>query len=100
MRWWCADDSDDVVGDPVNVAARLETAAAIGDVLIGTETGRMVRDSMPVESVDPICRQGQGEPVAAMRVALSQGLTVSDRDGVRRSRRTTSLVCSTRSRKS
>ena len=29
-----ADDSDDVVGDPVNVAARLEAAAAIGDVLM------------------------------------------------------------------
>ena len=70
-----SDDSDDVVGDPVNVAARLETAAAIGDVLIGTETGRMVRDLVPLEPVPPLAVKGKEEPVRAMRVALSQALT-------------------------
>ena len=59
----------------MNVAARLETAAAIGDVLIGTETGRTVRDIVPLEPVPPLAVKGKEQPVRAMRVALSQELT-------------------------
>jgi class 3 adenylate cyclase len=35
---------DDVVGDAVNVAARLESAAPTGGVLVGAETYRLTRD--------------------------------------------------------
>ena len=44
-------------------------------MLIGTETGRMVRDLVPLEPVPPLAVKGKEEPVRAMRVALSQALT-------------------------
>src|SRR3954471_23606713 len=37
-----------VTGDAVNVAARLEQATEPGDVLIGAETRRLVRDAVTV----------------------------------------------------
>ena len=37
------------MGDPVNVAARLEQAASPGDVLIGEQTLRLVRDAVDAE---------------------------------------------------
>src|SRR4051794_4821690 len=40
-----------VTGDAVNVAARLEQAAAAGDVLVGAETRRLVRDAAAAEAV-------------------------------------------------
>jgi predicted ATPase/class 3 adenylate cyclase len=40
-----------VTGDAVNVAARLEQAASPGDVLVGVETRRLVRDAVRVEPV-------------------------------------------------
>jgi class 3 adenylate cyclase/ketosteroid isomerase-like protein len=61
-------DTDDVVGDPVNVAARLEAAAALGDVLVGPETQRLVRDVITLEAVEPLTLKGKAEPVAAARV--------------------------------
>ncbi|MGN6796748.1 MAG: AAA family ATPase [Gaiellaceae bacterium] len=56
-----------VTGDAVNVAARLEQAADAGDVLIGTETRRLVRDAVRVESVDVVAK-GKTAPVAAFRL--------------------------------
>src|SRR5918911_537919 len=41
-----------VTGDAVNVAARLEQAAEPGDILIGPETRRLVRDAVSVEPVE------------------------------------------------
>ena len=38
-----------VVGDAVNVAARLEQVAEPGEILIGEETSRLVRDAVRVE---------------------------------------------------
>ncbi|HEY6963140.1 MAG TPA: adenylate/guanylate cyclase domain-containing protein [Gaiellaceae bacterium] len=55
-----------VTGDAVNVAARLEQAAAPGEVLIGAETRRLVRDAVAVEPVT-IDAKGKGE-VAAFRL--------------------------------
>src|SRR3954469_25991495 len=40
-----------VTGDAVNVAARLEQAAAAGEVLIGPDTQRLVRDAVVCEPV-------------------------------------------------
>ena len=37
------------VGDAVNVAVRLEQAAAPGEILLGEETLRLVRDAVEVE---------------------------------------------------
>src|SRR3954452_19409942 len=56
-----------VTGDAVNVAARLEQAAAAGEVLIGDETRRLVRDAVRVEAVDVVAK-GKAEPVQAFRL--------------------------------
>ena len=56
------------MGDPVNVAARLEQAAAPGEVLIGEQTFRLVRDAVVAEPVDPLELKGKSEPVTAFRL--------------------------------
>jgi Adenylate and Guanylate cyclase catalytic domain/AAA ATPase domain len=55
-----------VTGDAVNVAARLEQAAEPGEVLVGAETRRLVRDAVRVEPV-PVEAKGKG-PVEAFRL--------------------------------
>ena len=42
------------IGDAVNVAARLEQAAAPGEILLGEPTFRLVRDAVRVEAVEPL----------------------------------------------
>src|SRR5689334_17268101 len=60
-------------GDAVNVAARLEQAAAPGDVLIGSRTLALVAAAVDVESVDPLTLKGKSEPVAAYRLLAAAG---------------------------
>ncbi|HEV8424914.1 MAG TPA: AAA family ATPase [Actinomycetes bacterium] len=57
-----------VLGDAVNVAARLEQAAAPGEVLLGQPTFRLVRDAVEVERVAPLVLKGKEAPVAAYRL--------------------------------
>ena len=57
-----------VTGDAVNVAARLEQAAAAGEILIGPATHRLVRDAVEVESLEPLPLKGKEEPVPAFRL--------------------------------
>jgi class 3 adenylate cyclase len=56
-----------VSGDAVNVAARLEQAAEGGEILIGDETRRLVRDAALMERVELVLK-GKARPVAAWRV--------------------------------
>ncbi len=63
-----------VTGDPVNTAARLEQAAAPGEILLGEATHRLVRDAVTVESVKSIVAKGKAEPVTAFRlIAVNAG---------------------------
>ena len=57
-----------VTGDAVNVAARLEQAAAPGEVLLGAATLDLVRDAVVVESLEPLVLKGKARPVAAFRL--------------------------------
>ena len=57
-----------VTGDAVNTAARLEQAAAPGEILIGAETYRLTRDAVRAEPADPIAAKGKAEPVPAYRL--------------------------------
>jgi class 3 adenylate cyclase len=57
-----------VLGDAVNVAARLEQAAQPGQVLIGESTYRLVRDASHVEAVAPVDAKGKSAPLVAYRL--------------------------------
>jgi class 3 adenylate cyclase/tetratricopeptide (TPR) repeat protein len=56
------------VGDPVNVAARLEQLAPPGEIFVGERTYRLVRDAIQVEPVEPLDAKGKSEPLAAYRL--------------------------------
>jgi class 3 adenylate cyclase len=55
-------------GDAVNVAARLEQAAASGEILIGEETLRLVSTGVEVGPVEPLALKGKAAPVPAYRL--------------------------------
>ena len=57
-----------VSGDPVNVAARLEQTAPPGEILIGVDTYKLVKDAVEVEEVEPLELKGKPEPVPAYKV--------------------------------
>ena len=57
-----------VTGDAVNVAARLEAAAAPGEILIGVETLALVRDAVKTEPVAALSLKGKSAPVQAWRL--------------------------------
>jgi class 3 adenylate cyclase/tetratricopeptide (TPR) repeat protein len=58
-----------VTGDAVNVAARLEGAAAPGEILLGADTHALVRNSVTADAVEPLTLKGKSEPVPAWRLA-------------------------------
>ena len=55
-------------GDAVNVAARLEQAAAPGEVLIGVTTYAAVADVVHAEPAPPVDAKGKSQPLAAYRL--------------------------------
>src|SRR5690242_1251727 len=55
-------------GDAVNVAARLEQAAAPGEVLLAAETVQLVRGAVAVDAVEPLHLKGKAKPVPAFRL--------------------------------
>src|SRR5262245_23341843 len=55
-------------GDAVNVAARLEQAAGVGEILIGAETYQLVRDAVLADRLDPLSVKGKAEPLSVFRV--------------------------------
>jgi class 3 adenylate cyclase/tetratricopeptide (TPR) repeat protein len=57
-----------VVGDAVNVAARLEQAAAPGQVLIGEATYRLVRDAVEVDDAEELQLKGKSDPAGVRRL--------------------------------
>jgi len=57
-----------VIGDAVNVAARLEQAAAPGEILLGASTHRLVRNAVVVEPVEEMLVKGKAGPVAGVRL--------------------------------
>ncbi|MFN2587119.1 MAG: AAA family ATPase [Actinomycetota bacterium] len=57
-----------LVGDAVNVAARLQAAAAPGEILIGPSTLHLVRHAVRAEALPPLFVKGRTSPVLAHRV--------------------------------
>ncbi len=66
-----------VTGDTVNTAARLEQAAAPGQILLGEATYRLVRDAVVAQPSEPLAAKGKAQPLTAYRL-------VSVTDGRRR----------------
>ena len=54
-----------ITGDAVNVAQRLEGAAAPGEILLGEETHRLARDAIRVERLEPLALKGKRDFVQA-----------------------------------
>jgi tetratricopeptide (TPR) repeat protein len=57
-----------VVGDAVNVAARLEQAAAPDEIVIGPDTYALVRGSVAVDQGAALTLRGRAQPVRGYRV--------------------------------
>jgi class 3 adenylate cyclase/tetratricopeptide (TPR) repeat protein len=74
-----ADDSD-VVGDVVNVAARLESNAPLNGVLVGESTWRLTREHATFGDVEELAVKNRREPVRAYRLL---GTTASASVGIR-----------------
>jgi class 3 adenylate cyclase/tetratricopeptide (TPR) repeat protein len=69
-----------VTGDAVNVAARLQQAAAPGDILLGESTYRLARHAVSAELVEPVAAKGKSQPVTAYRLlSVPPGGTASAR---------------------
>jgi class 3 adenylate cyclase/tetratricopeptide (TPR) repeat protein len=54
-----------VVGDAVNVAARLEQAAPAGEVLVGDDTWALVKHAASGRRMPPVAAKGKREPLVA-----------------------------------
>ena len=57
-----------VIGDTVNVASRLEGAAAEGEILVGPETAALLHGHAVLEPVGPFELKGKREPIPAWRL--------------------------------
>jgi class 3 adenylate cyclase/tetratricopeptide (TPR) repeat protein len=75
-----------ITGDPVNLAKRLEQAAGPGEILIGKETHRLVRNEVEAGPLESFSVKGKEDEVAPWR------LDELGRSGVSRRERTTPIV--------
>ena len=61
-----------LVGDTVNMASRLETAAPEDSILISSEVLSLVRDRFEVEPLAPLTVKGKRDPVPAYEVVATR----------------------------
>jgi class 3 adenylate cyclase/tetratricopeptide (TPR) repeat protein len=62
-------DGYTVIGDAVNVAARLQAAARPGSVTVGEVTWRLTREAIEYVPLEPLELKGKAEPVPAWEAA-------------------------------
>lgn len=72
-----AEDDDDIVGDALNTAARLEAAAAPGRVLVGEATWRLTRHDLDYREPREISAKGKDEPVVAYEAVFDTDVVES-----------------------
>ena len=63
-----ANDETEIIGDPVNVAARLQEQGKDGDVVVGESTHRLVSTLVTLELLGSFALKGRSEAVKAYRV--------------------------------
>ena len=56
-----------VTGDVVNTAARLQSAAPVGAVIVDESTMRSTESTIAFELLDPVAAKGKAEPIAVWR---------------------------------
>ena len=61
-------DSEGVVGDVVNTAARLQGVAPVNGVVVGEATWRATRALFEYDQLDPVMVKGKADPVPIWRV--------------------------------
>jgi class 3 adenylate cyclase len=59
-------------GDALNVAARLQQAAAPGEVLLADATLGFVAEAVDVEPIEPLALKGKSEPLLAYRLLAAR----------------------------
>jgi adenylate cyclase len=75
-----------VTGDTVNVASRLQSAAAPGTTLVSRDTHALTRDEFEFEPGGTVQLKGKSQPLAVFRlVRLASSSQGTDRDRVRAS---------------
>ena len=57
-----------IIGSEVNLAARLQSHAELGGILLGHETYALVREEIAAEEMSPITVKGFSRPVRTYRV--------------------------------
>src|SRR6266542_2104896 len=80
-----------VLGDSVNVAARLGAAARRGEVIVGDSTYRLARHAFTFEPLGELNLKGRAEPMLAHRVLRNQARPRSGR-GLKSHGLTTPLI--------
>ena len=60
-----------VIGDPVNIASRVQSAAPMDGILMAHDTYLLVRDTVTVEPLGPVAVKGKSDPI---RVYLALGM--------------------------
>jgi class 3 adenylate cyclase len=61
------EDADDIMGDGVNVAARLQAAAPVDGIVVGEATYRATAGAFQWQSLPPIEAKGKSEPIPLWR---------------------------------
>lgn len=65
-----------IIGGEVNLAARLETAAEVGGILLANETHALVKDWVNAEEGEPLTVKGFSRPVRTFKLLnISEGTT-------------------------
>jgi class 3 adenylate cyclase len=57
-----------IIGNEVNLAARLQTHAELGGILVAHETSSLIKDTILTEEQDPVSVKGFAQPVRVYRV--------------------------------
>ncbi|MCG7406058.1 adenylate/guanylate cyclase domain-containing protein [Paenibacillus sp. ACRRX] len=62
------------IGDTVNIAARLESKAGPGQLLIGPNAASRIADSYPLRTIGPMTLKGKSEPVMVFELQRDEYL--------------------------
>src|SRR5215813_5973851 len=57
-----------IIGNEVNLAARLQTHAELGGIFVAHETSSLIKDTILTEEQDPVSVKGVADPVRVYRV--------------------------------